>query len=380
LIGPELQALLDPLERFETIRRRTARLGDRVADLSYANPYEGVQEPVRAALRRALEDERALALQYSPFGGQTLIRRAVADALAQSHDLDFRFSDVVLTPGAMSALHLALRTAGRPGGEVIVPVPCWLDYPLYVHFTGHEPVLVPLQPPAFDLDAGAVAAAVSERTCALLLSHPANPTGRSYAPDALAALGEALGGDAITLIADEAHRDFTAPGSYRSASAHFDRTLIVYSFGKYHFMQGQRAGYVAVSPRHPGREAAAEELVRWTRVTGVATPTAVMQRALPELLGLRHDLSRLADRRRWLCDLLATAGYAVVQPDATLFVYVGTPPPYDDLDFVATLASKGVLALPAPVFHHRGWFRLSLTGSEQMLTRAASILEELGPR
>jgi aspartate aminotransferase len=385
LIPADLSALLEPLERFEEIRYRAARLGDRLADLAYANPYEGIQEPVRAALRRALEDDRPLALQYSPFGGQTLVRRAVADALAASHRLDFTFRDVILTPGAMSALHLALRTAGEPGDEVIVPVPCWLDYPLYVRFAGLEPVLVPLKPPAFDLDVGAVEDAISDRTCALVMSHPANPTGRSYDAGVLEALAEALTrrrsppGREITLIADEAHRDFTARIQYHSASAFFDRTLIVYSFGKYHFMQGQRIGYAAVSPRHPERRAACEELVRWARVTGVATPTAVMQRALPELLALRHDQSWLLEWRRRLCDELGAAGYAVVEPDATMFIYVGTPPPYEDLEFVAKLAAKGVLVLPAPVFHHRGYFRLSLTGSERMLARATPILTQLGP-
>lgn len=148
----------------------------------------------------------------------------------------------------------------------------------------------------------------------------------------------------------------------------------------YHFMQGQRIGYAAVSPRHPARETVAEELVRWARITGIATPTAVMQRALPELLALRHDTGWLVDWRRRMCDELSSAGYDVVQPDATMFIYAGTPDPYDDMDPVATLAAKGVLALPAPVFHHRGYFRLSLTGSEDMLTRAMPILTELAPR
>jgi aspartate aminotransferase len=186
-------------------------------------------------------------------------------------------------------------------------------------------------------------------------------------------------GRAVTLIADEAHRDFTAARSYLSASAFFDRTVIVYSFGKYHFMQGQRVGYAAVSPRHAAREDVADEMVRWARITGIATPTAVMQRALPDLLALRHDQRWLVEWRQRLCDELSTAGYAVVEPDATMFVYVQTPPGYDDMDFIATLAAKGVLALPAPVFHHRGYFRLSLTGSEHMLRRAAPILKELAP-
>src|SRR5919202_371404 len=126
--------------------------------------------------------------QYAPFGGHTLIRRAVADALRASHGLPFTFEDVVLTPGAMAALHLALRGAGRPGDEVLIPVPCWLDYPLYVRALGLVPVMVPLTCRAFDLDVDAVADAISERTCAVLLSHPANSTGRNYSPEAFADL------------------------------------------------------------------------------------------------------------------------------------------------------------------------------------------------
>ena len=386
MIPPELEGLLQPLERFESIRRRVVRLGDRLCDLSYANPYAGAEQEVRSAIRSALDDERLLDLQYAPFGGQTLARRAVADALRASHGLPFAFNDVILTPGAMSALHLSLLTSRRPDGEVVIPVPCWLDYPLYARATGLRPVQVPLAPDTFELDVAAVADAVSERTCAVLLSHPANPTGRSYPPEQLAALAEALGqaeerlGCEITLIADETHRDFTDAGTYHSAARFWERTLVVYSFGKYHFIQGQRLGYVAVSPRHPARRESAAELVRWTRIVGVATPTALMQRAVPRLLALEHDQTWLPRWRRRLVHQLGMDGYTVVQPDATLFAYARTPPGYDDdFDFVAELASEGVLVLPAPVFHHTGYFRLSLTGSEEMLEAALPILKRLAP-
>jgi aspartate aminotransferase len=386
VIAAELEQLLEPLERFEQIRRGVARLGDRLADLSYANPYEGVQESARDALRETLAEERALDLQYAPFGGQTLSRRAVADALRESHGLPFAFSDVVLTPGAMAALHIALRTAGRPGDEVLVPVPCWLDYPLFVRHCGLVPVLVPLEPPRFGLDAARLVDAVSERTCAVLLSHPANPTGRSYGRAELADVCDALRGAEdrlgcrITLIADETHRDFIAPGRYESASAAFDRTVIVYSFGKYHFMQGQRLGYAATSPRHPDREQAASELVRWTRIAGFATPTALMQRAVPRLLRLHHDHGWVDGWRQRVLEELTSAGFDVVRPDGTLFVYVRTPAAFDDFALVSELASAGVLVLPAPVFHHRGYFRLSLTGSGPMLERALAGLTRLAVR
>jgi aspartate aminotransferase len=381
VISAELASLLEPLERFESIRRRAARLGARLSDLSYANPYDGVRTSAREAIMLALTDERDLDLQYAPFGGQTLSRRAAADALSVRLGLPSTFRDIVLTPGAMSALNLGLRSAGQPGDEVVIPVPCWLDYPLYARALGLVPRMVPLTDELFDLDVEAVEDALTARSCALLLSHPANPTGRNYRPDVLAALGDALGrgerrhGCRVTLIADETHRDFTRPGEFTSAAAFHDRTLIVYSFGKYHFMQGQRLGYVAVSPRHPDRGAVSEELVRWTRITGAATPTALMQRALPRLLAIQHDLDWLERSRAQLLDELRESGYAAVESDATLFLYVRTPPDYDDdFAFIEELASHGVLALPAPVFHHEGWFRLSLTGSEGMLAKALPVL------
>jgi aspartate aminotransferase len=387
VIPGELEDLLEPLERFEAIRARVARLGARLCDLSYANPYEGARVGARKALRDTLDDERQLDLQYAPFGGQTLARRAAADALRESHDLPFAATDVVLTPGAMSALQLALRVAAGAGSEVVIPAPCWLDHPLYARFLGLEPRLVQLSEDDFELDVDAVAGAVTERTCAVLLTHPGNPTGRNHDAGVLAQLADRLRdaegrlGCRVTIIADEVHRDFVSPGEYTSAAAVHDRTILVYSFGKYHFMQGQRLGYAAVSPRHPEREAAAAEMVRWTRVAGIATPTALMQRAVPRLLALRHDHAQLAPMRARLLETLGRAGYSFTEPDGTLFVYVRTPPGHeDDFAFVEALAKRAVLALPAPVFHHSGHFRLSLTASEEMLDRALPVLEELAPR
>jgi aspartate aminotransferase len=381
MIPPSIQELLEPLERYEEIRRGVVRLGPRLCDLAYANPYEGVEESTVSAIRDALDDDRLLGLQYAPFGGHTLVRRAVADALRESHAMDFAFHDVVLTSGAMAALQIALHAVAVDDGEVIVPAPCWIDHPLYVRAIGLTPVLVPLSDRSFDLNVDAVASAISERTCAILLSHPANPSGRAYDETTWKTLASVVAeaeqryGTEITLIADESHRDFI-DGVASVASAAVDRSLIVYSFGKYHFLQGQRFGYAAISPRHPAREEVSREMVRWTRILGLATPTALMQRAIPKLLDLRHDLSWVSAWRARYVDELSSFGYAVVRPDATLFIYVGTPAGHEDFSFTEKLASASVLVLPAPVFHHAGYFRLSLTGSEEMLERALPILRE----
>ena len=149
-------------------------------------------------------------------------------------------------------------------------------------------------------------------------------------------------GSPIIVIADESHRDFADDTEYRQPSTFIDRTVIVYSFGKYHFLQGQRIGYVAVSPRYPDREQVAQELVRWTRILGLATPTALMQKTVPRLLDLHHDLDWVtAWRARYVAEL-TTFGYQVVTPDATLFIYVRTPQGSDDFGFIEQLASASV--------------------------------------
>jgi aspartate aminotransferase len=358
------------------------RLGDRLCDLSYANPYEGAQRLARDAIRRALDDERVLDLQYTPFGGQTIARRLVADALRKDHGLPWAFRHVVLTPGAMAALHLALQTAGESGDEVVVPIPCWLDYPLYVRARDRVPILVRCTDDAGELDVDALRAALSPATCAVLLSHPSNPGGRAYSVGTISRLAEALAaaeddfGREITLISDETHRDFTSAGTHWSAARSYHRTVIVYSYGKYHFLQGQRLGYAACSPAHPRGVEVADEMVRWTRISGIATPTALMQRALPFLQDLRYDLSWLARWRDLYAAELAGAGYDVVRPNATLFMYVATPGGMDDFHFASALAEGGVLVMPAPVFHDRGHFRIAFTGSQAMLERALPVLRE----
>lgn len=383
MIPPDLDRLLQPLDEFEAIRRRAVRLGARLCDLSYANPYEGAAGSARRVLAEALGRDRVLDLQYSPFGGQTVVRRAVADALALSHRLPFAFSDVILTPGAMAALHLALRALAAPGEEVVIPVPCWLDYPLYARYLGLTPVLVPLVTDTFDLDIAAIERAITARTAAILLSHPSNPTGRPYSPERLSQLAATLEavagrvGRRVTLIADEAHRDFAAPTGFHGAAPFWPATVTVYSYGKYHFMQGQRIGYVAVSPTHPARADLAAALVRWTRVMGFCTPTALMQAAIPGLQALRHDLTRVAAWRDRLTQGLEDAGYRVVPGSATLFLYVATPEGQPALGFARVLADAGVLVLPAPVFHHEGYFRLSLTGAEHMMEGALTVFRRL---
>ncbi len=380
MIDPDpLGPWLAPQIRFEALQTEARRRHPRgLCDLAYANAWSGPVAGVKDAIRDALDAERDLALQYTPYGGATVARRSVArwlDTLIDDRERH-HFSDVVLTPGAMAALAITFRAlAPEPGDEIIVPTPCWLDYPLYLAQLGITPRLVPLTGPDLTLDLDAIGAAIGPRTRALVLSQPNNPTGRVVSREELGALGEVLSANGVRLISDECHRLLSAVPVEASARV-VERTVTIFSFGKGLSLQGQRVGFCAVHPRDPEREALRERLVTLTRAMGFATPTALMQRALPALIKLVPDVTALERQRARARAVLEGAGLQVPRSDASFFLYPAVPGG-DDEGFAARAAARGVLVLPGSVFHHRGHVRLSLTEREARLDDGLVVLAEL---
>lgn len=374
-VPAELAALLDAQERFEALRAHALRRhAGRLCDLAYANAQDEAPEGVREAIARALRGASAADLQYSPYGGATVPRRIVAQQLRETHGAVFNYRDVVLTPGAMAALQLVFRSLRTEGAdEAIVVTPCWLDIPLYLASQGYVVRSARARPEDMRLDLDAIRSLLTPRTRVVVLSQPANPSGIVYRDDELAGLARILE-DAPSppvLLSDECHRDFAFGPRVPSPLAHYDDTCVVYSFGKKLFVQGQRIGFVAVSPRMEGGHRYREDLVRWARITGTCTPTALMQRALPELVELRPPIDLVRRRSARLASGLRDAGYELVDPEATFFLYPRVPG--DDLAFCARLAELGVLALPARVFHGEGHVRLSVTATDEVIERALPI-------
>ena len=238
---------------------------------------------------------------------------------------------------------------------------------------------MPLNDETLRLDLEAIRAALNPHTRAIILSQPANPSGIIYDAEELQALGQLLETRApeVMVLSDEAHRDFVPQDIELPLPAqYYANTCVLYSFGKRFLMQGQRTGYIAVSPRMPQREAFAKQLTQLCRVTGFCTPTALMQLAIRELINLEIDYSPIFARRRRLIADLRSGGYDVPDTPATFFVYPKTPMD-DDFAFITRLAEAGVLAIPATVFHSTGRFRLSATADEDQLSEAARIMNRV---
>lgn len=367
------QSFTLPQARLDELRMRAVRAGGAAfADLGYANAWDGASAALKAALHAAIDVEDPLGLQYSPYGGATVARRIAAAALANATGVPFQFRHMVLTPGAMSALSIVFRLLGERGGNVVIPVPTWLDHPTYAALHGLAPRLVPLREPDFGLDLDAIAGAIDGDTRAIVLTHPGNPTGTLLGTRSLLALGELVQARDIVVIADECHRDYVFGGqAFEPIVRHVPKTITVYSYGKRLMAQGQRLGYAAVSPAL-GAQLAAELILR-ARALGIATPTALMQRALPAIEKLLPPTDRIAARRGQMIERLKSARVEVAGGTATMFVYARAPRG-DAWAATESLAEQGVLVCPAPLFHAEGWVRLSTTATDAMLDRAMTAV------
>jgi len=363
----ELRPYFEAQDRFDVIHAGARRrFGPRLIDLSYANAYEGPDPAVVDAIRHALDDVRELSFQYTPYGGRTVTRRLISARLQQEYELPFVYRDVILTPGAMAALNISFRTLLQPGEELLVLTPCWIDYPLYLANLGLTARFVGLDENKH-LDLKKIRQAIGPQTKGIIFSQPGCPSGVLFSREEIQALAELLldaekeFGHPIYWISDEVHRHLVWSNEpFYSPMRCYPRCVTIYSFGKALFLQGQRIGYVAVSPSMPERDVIREQLERCVRMMGFCTPTNLMQRAVCDLLDYKPPLAKVAELQREIRSGLSASGYQVCPATATFFVYVKSPGP-DEYPFVELLAGLGVLVLPSSIFYESGYFRISVT-------------------
>jgi len=290
--------------------------------------------------------------------------------------MPFDPADIFITPGAFGALAVAFRALLDPGDEVIYSLPPWFLYGPMLLSADAVPVKVRVRPDDQDLDLDAVEAAIGPRTRAVIVNSPNNPTGRIYPPATLTALAELLTaaseqhGRPIWVISDEPYsRLVFSDAEFHSPSEFYPHTLISYSYGKVLLTPGERIGWLAISPSVPDRQPLRDALDVSQIAAGWLFPNAVLQYAIDDLENLSIDLAELERKRDLMVTELRGAGYELRPPEGTFYLWVRSPDP-DDLAFCRRLAERHVMVLPGTICEVPGHFRISLTGSAEMLHRA----------
>ena len=364
-----------PFDRFlsDPVWRRGQRTGP-VYDFVYGNPHDMPLPGFVDALQRwsAPQDPSWFAYTMNQPGP----RAVVADSLRARYQLPFEPRDLFLTNGAFAAISVTLQAIVEPGDEVIFFSPHWFFYETLIVGAGAQPVCVHLRPGSFDIDLDALRAAITERTRAVILNSPHNPSGRIFSPDALAAFAECLTtagariGRTIYLLSDEAYSRIVFDDQpYPTPTAFYNASFLLYTYGKTLLTPGQRIGYIALSPAMPDRQSLRLAIDMAQVITGFAYPNALLQHALADLERLSIDIGRLQRKRDRLVQALRAMGYELEAPQGTFYLLPRSPWP-DDYAFAVLLTEYGIYTLPGVVVGAPGFFRISLTATEDMLESA----------
>ena len=306
-------------------------------------------------------------------------QEAAAEGLSSELGIEFDPDDILLARGAHGALGAALAAVVDPGDEVIFISPPWFFYEAMILGVGATPIRTRVAPPIYDLDLEAIAGAITPRTRMILLNTPHNPTGRIFPAESLKGLAALLeeaterNGRPIYILSDEAYSRILFDGNAMVSPASFyPRSLLVHTYSKSALAPGQRLGYLALPPDIPDKDELRMAIMAVGAATGNWLPDAIMQYALPEIEAMSMDIARLQSKRDRMVAALKEYGYELHVPEATFYLLVKSPIS-DDVEFTRRLRRDKVLVLPGQAFEMPGYFRISLTATDDMVDRALPV-------
>jgi aspartate aminotransferase len=346
---------------------------DRVSDFAAGDPQEMQSDAYVDALRRATVPETPYWFQYVMSNPDA--QKVVATSLRDYLGIAFEPEDIAMTNAAIAAIAVTFRVLCQPGDEVIIIQPPHFLYEPMIMGAGASAVRVPVKQDTFDLDVDAIEAAITPNTRAVVVNTPHNPTGRIFPPEQLERLAAVLTDASerhqpIYLLSDEAYnRILFDDHEFHSPVAFYPRSLLLYSYGKVLLAPGERIGYIAMPPNNPDREVLRMGLIAGQVLSGWAFPNVILQYALGELEKLSVDMKHLQAKRDLMISRLTEMGYELHTPEATFYLMPKSPL-QDDVAFCELLMDQDIIAMPGKMLEWPGYFRLSLTASDEMIERA----------
>lgn len=313
---------------------------------------------------------------YIENNGARDLRIKIAEYEREKNGMDYDADEIIVTSGATEALFVSLLGIINPGDEVIIPVPAFVLYEEIVLLARGVPVFLDTTGDGFQIRKEAIDSLISDRTKAVILNSPNNPTGCVYDEESLQAVYDAVSGMNIFVICDDVYRQLCYTDNYHSFAEKCDlreQILVVQSFSKPYAMTGWRMGYLMADS--PVKERL--ELVHQFDV--VSTP-AMFQKA--GIAALQTDPSKMIaeykKRRDYVTGRLREIGMEPEIPDGAFYVFpsiakYGT----DSMTFATRLLNEGGVAVtPGIAFGSDRHIRISYCCSMDALREGTDRLEK----
>ncbi len=353
-----------------------ARFGaDKVCDFSLGNPDLPPPASFRKTLETVAADRSPGVHSYMPNAGLLDVRSRIAAQASRDHHVELGAEEIIMTCGAAGGLNIIFKSLLNPNEEIIVPKPYFVEYGFYVD--NHNGKLVPVKSkPDFSLDIHSIENAINNRTKAVLLNSPNNPSGVIYSTKELEALAKLLArasdyfNHPIFLISDEPYRRLVFTGSTVPPILKFyPNSIVTTSFSKDLSIPGERIGYVAVHPEASQKTDLLAALTLAKRILGFVNAPALMQRVVGKMLDASIDIGVYQRRRDRLTEILKEAGYAFTVPQGAFYFFPRTPIP-DDTKFVRMLQKERILTVPGTGFGAPGHFRIAFCVDDEVIERS----------
>ena len=371
-------------ELFEYGKKRKAEIGEEnVYDFSLGNPSVPAPEVVNDTLVKLLSEESSVALHgYTSAQGDAAVRAAIADYINKTHGESVNADCLYMSVGAAAALTCSLTAVVNSGEEVIVPTPYFPEYKVFIERCGGVIREVACDED-FQLDISAIGAAINEKTAAIIINSPNNPSGAVFSKENIKALSELLRASeekysrTIYLIADEPYRELVYDGVFVPyLTKYYDDTLVCYSFSKSLSLPGERIGYVLVCPRCKDFVATYQAICGAGRALGFVCAPSLLQKLLPYCLGATADVEIYDKNRRLLLEKLTEYGYEMVRPEGAFYLFLKSPSGDSD-EFCERAKKHEILIVPSDDFGCGGYARISYCVKTEQIERALPAFKAL---
>lgn len=360
----------------EGIALRKERGDDKVFDFTIGNPDLNPPEAFYQAAQQQVQDRTPGVHGYMPNAGYDFACAAMAKRCSREHAVDCSAANIVMTCGAAGGLNVVFKTILNPGEEVIVPVPFFAEYSFYI--ANQQGVMVTVATnDDFSLNVDAIRSAINEKTRAVLINTPNNPTGRIYDEASLNELCSLLQsyhekGQTIYLVSDEPYREVIFDGAVVPPLLNrYSESFCVTSFSKTLSLPGERIGYIAQSPAMSDQGEVMNGLIMCNRILGYVNAPAFAQRVVASIFQERVNIEPYVKRRELFIKVLDDAGLQYCKPQGAFYFFIKSP--CDDLVFVDQLKKFGILAVPGRGFGLKGYIRIAFCVPAEKIIASAPL-------
>lgn len=370
---------------FEEGKKMAAEFGsENVYDFSLGNPNVPAPECVKQALVDILNEEDPVFVHgYMSNAGYEDVRQTIAESLNRRFGTSFADKNLVMVCGAASGLNIILKTILNPGEEVVVFAPYFLEYGNYVrNFDGRLTVISP-DTATFQPNLAEFEAKISEKTRAVIVNSPHNPTGVVYSEDTVKELAAIMDrkqkeyGHPIFLVSDEPYRELAYDGvEVPYLTKYYANTFVGYSYSKSLSLPGERIGYVVVPDEMEDSGKVLAALGIANRVIGSVNAPSLMQRVIARCVDARTDVEAYDRNRNLLYQSLRSYGFECIKPQGAFYLFVKSPEE-DEKAFCAKAKEKHILIVPGSSFACPGYVRIAYCVSYETIQNSLPAFSAL---